>query len=387
MRTGVVAGVVALATLVVVAPGVSGEQHGGQAPQLIYSGDAYYPRVIRLEHSGAANGRILGSVVSVVDGDGVGIIVESTDGGATFQHVGTVTDPAGADSRGLCCATLFELPRQIGDMPAGTLLWATSAGYNLPNAERRVKQRLWESRDHGRTWTFKSDIATQPNRFNAWEPELSVSADGHLVAFWSDESDKPNHDQKLVQARSTDGVTWTDKRDTVKNADFYVRPGMAGVRQLPDGTYLMVYEVCNLDEPLCSAYLRTSADGWDYGDPFNLGTGIRTTDGKYPRHTPTVTVGPSGQLVLASEMLVNADGTHAPGNGRSLLVNDNLGQGPWREIPAPVPVPDPNNEGCRNFSPSVLASTDGASVLHVATETVDGACRAFYATGPIPPAG
>jgi hypothetical protein len=36
----------------------------------------------------------------------------------------------------------------------------------------------------------------------------------------------------------------------------------------------MVYEVCNLDEPLCSVYFRTSADGRDYGDPL----------GKYPRH-------------------------------------------------------------------------------------------------------
>lgn len=354
--------------------------------QLIYPGGASYPRVIRLEHSGPANGRILASLGSVISGDSVGIILESLDGGATFQHVGTVADPAGADGQGMCCATLYELPSPVGDMPAGTLLWATTAGYRAPLAQRAVKQRLWESRDLGRTWTFKSDIATSPNRYNAWEPELSVAADGQLVAFYADETDKPNHDQKIVQVRSADGVNWGDKQDTVKNMDFFVRPGMPGVRRLLDGTYFLVYEVCNLDEPLCSAYFRTSQNGWDFGNPLDLGTGVRTADGKYPRHTPTITVSPTGSILLVSEMLVNGDGRHAPGNGKTILVNDNDGAGPWREIPAPVEVPDPNNEACRNFSPTLLASADGTSVLHIATDTVDGVCKAFYATGPIPPA-
>ncbi|MGH3877384.1 MAG: sialidase family protein [Actinophytocola sp.] len=381
MRVGVLAGVVALAAAIVVVPVAVGEQAGEQAaPQAIYPGGATYPRVIH-----TADGRVMASVGSMDGDDSIGVILESTDDGATFQHVGTIRDPEGAQLRGMCCGTLFELPTSIGDMPAGTLLWATTAGYNLPAAERHTKQRLWESRDHGRTWTFKSDIATNPTRFNAWEPELSVSKDGHLVAHWADETDKPNHDQKIVQARSTDGVTWTDRQDTVKNTDFYVRPGMPGVRQLKDGTYFMVYEVCNLDEPLCSTYYRTSPDGWDYGDPFNLGTGIRTADGKYPRHTPTISVGPSGQIVFVAEMLVNADGSHAPGNGTTLLVNDDNGAGPWREIPAPVPVPNPNNEGCRNFSPALLAEAD--TVLQLASDNHEGFCKVYYARGPIPPVG
>jgi hypothetical protein len=381
MRVGVLAGFVSLALVA----GLGGQAGAEADRQLIYPGGASYPRVVRLAHSGAANGRIIASLGSVISGNSVGVILESVDDGATFQQVGTVQDPDGAAGRGMCCGTLFELPRPVGDMPAGTLLWATTSGYKVAAGQRHTKQRLWESRDLGRTWSFKSDIATSPDQYNAWEPELSVSTDGHLVAHWADESDKPAHDQTIVQVRSLDGVTWTDKRDTVINSDFFVRPGMPGVRQLADGTYFMVYEVCNLDEPLCSAYFRTSADGWDYGDPNNLGTGIRTADGKYPRHTPTITVTATGQIVLASEMLVNADGSHSPGNGRTLLVNDTDGAGPWREIPAPVEVADPNNEACRNFSPSILA-TGTTNVLHVATDTVDGVCKAFYATGPIPPA-
>lgn len=353
-----------------------------EGPQLIYPGGASYPRVIQLEHSGAANGHVMASVGTP---DGKGVILESADGGASFAQVGTITDPEGANGRGLCCGTLFELPSQVGAMPAGTLLWAASAGYKVAAGQRHTKQRLWASLDRGRTWTFKSDIATSPNQYNGWEPDLSVSADGHLVANWSDESDKPAHDQKLVQARSSDGVSWVDQRDTVINSDFYVRPGMAGVRRLNDGTYLMVYEVCNTSEPMCAAHFRTSPDGWDYGDPSDLGTTIRTADGKYARHTPTVDVGPGGQLVFVAEMLVNADGSKAPGNGTTLLVNDGDGGGPWREIAAPVPVPAPDNEGCRNFSPSVVAFEN--TVLEVSPEMVDGACHVLYATGPIPPAG
>lgn len=378
---GIVAGLVAM----VLVGGLT--VHAVAAPQrsLLYEGGASYPRVIRLEHSGPANGRVLASV-GTVDGSALGVILESTDQGATFHQVGSIADPEGANGRGMCCGTLFELPSQVGDMPAGTLLWAGTFGYKVPAADRHTKQRLWISRDLGRTWTFRSDIATSPNEYNAWEPDFSVAADGQLVAHFSDESDKPNHDQKLVRVRSADGVTWTDYRETVKNPDFFVRPGMAGVRRLADGTYFLVYEVCNLAaQPMCSVYFRTSTDGWEYGDPLDLGTSVRTTDGKWMRHTPTIAIGPTGTIVLAAEMLVNADGSKADGNGKTLLVNENNGTGPWREIPAPVQVPSPDNHGCMNFSPSLLVTPDGGNVLELATDVVDGVCHAFYATGPIPP--
>ncbi len=208
-----------------------------------------------------------------------------------------------------------------------------------------------------------------------------MAADGQLVAHWADESDKEHHDQKIVQARSRDGVRWSAPIDTVVNDDFFVRPGMPGVRQLPDGSYFMVYEVCNLAEPLCSIYWRTSPDGWDYGDPNDLGTGVRTAEGKYPRHTPTIDVTRDGAILLVSEMLVNADGSHAVNNGAAILVNRRRGAGAWGEIPAPVTNPGVNNEGCRNFSPSLLVM--GTSVLEVATDYDRGVCKAYYASGPI----
>jgi hypothetical protein len=354
------------------------------AGQLLFDGLAGYPRVVRLAHSGELDGRVIVSVDSLVDGDGVGLIFESQDGGRSFRQVGAIFDPDGARGRGQCCGTLFELPRALGDMPAGTLLWVHTTGWEVAPSRRHVKQRLWRSFDHGRTWDFLADVAVSPNQYNAWEPSLSMAADGQLVSHWSDESGKPEFDQKIVQVRSSDGVHWRDQRDTVKASDSYVRPGMSVVRQLPDGSYFMAYEVCNLDEPLCSIYFRRSADGWDYGDPYSLGTGVRTADGKYPRHTPNIDITATGGILLVSEMLVNADGSHAINNGNAVLVNEHSGAGAWREVAAPVATPGVDNEGCRNFSPALLAAPDGESVLEITTDLDDdGLCKAYYATGSI----
>jgi hypothetical protein len=82
-------------------------------------------------------------------------------------------------------------------------------------------------------------------------------------------------------------------------------------------------------------------------------------------------------------MLVDADGSHAANNGAVILVNDRGGVGAWGEVTAPVATPGVNNEGCRNFSPAVLASPDGVAVLEISTDFDDGVCKAYYAVGPI----
>jgi hypothetical protein len=225
-----------------------------------------------------------------------------------------------------------------------------------------------------------------PNDINTWEPSLSVAADGRLVAFYSDETDKTHHDQKLVQVRSSDGLQWTDYRETVVSDVWPVRPGMINAIRLPDRGYFMTYEVCNNDKVhLCSAYFRRSADGWDYGDPRDLGTVILTADGKHGRHTPLPVWSPgpgrSGTILLITEMLVHNGGALAEGNGGTILANDNRGDGPWYEIPAPIMVSGVDNEGCRNFSPALLPAMDGRSVLEVTTDYDQGVCKTFYATG------
>jgi hypothetical protein len=357
----------------------------GPAParHVLYDGGSFYPRVIRL-----ADGRLLASVTTVLDGNGIGVIEASDDGGATFHELAHIQDPTAASGRDIGYATLFELPSQVGAFPAGTVLWAATTGWGAPSASRTSRQRLWASIDDGTHWRFVSDIAASPNQYNTWEPSLSVAADGRLVAFYSDETDKPRHDQKLVQVRSSDAIHWTDYRETVVDDTFVVRPGMANVIRLPDGSWFMTYEVCNNDfVHLCGVYYRRSADGWDYGDPHEEGTEVRTADGKYLLHTPypawTPAGGPAGTILLIGEMVVNADGSLAADNGHAILTNTDLGSGPWSEIPSPVAVAGVNTTSCKNFSPSLLPSADGSAVLELATDLDGSVCRTYYASEPL----
>ncbi|MET9499055.1 exo-alpha-sialidase [Streptomyces sp. NPDC006552] len=348
-----------------------------------------YPRVVRLAHSGVANGRVLASVVSFSGNNGLGAIHESTDGGRTFQQVGTVTDPEAAGGQGLCCSTLFELPRPIGSLPAGTLLWAASVGQD--EAGRRMALRVFTSTDIGRTWTYLSTIATAGNEKGLWEPEFSVDAAGELVAHYSDETD-PAHSQKLMAARTTDGVTWSGHHATIASGLASDRPGMAVVRRLGDGTYFMTYEICAAaGQYVCVVHYRTSADGWNWGDPAHLGYRPETADGKYFKHAPTVAWAPlngsaTGRLYLVGQVLHNADDSVAAGSGGTVWVNDTGGAGAWREIAAPAAVASGTVDYCPNYSSALLPSADGQSLLEIATDYDGAVCKPYYATGAVPSA-
>nr|WP_202529402.1 RICIN domain-containing protein [Streptomyces sp. SID8358] len=355
------------------------------------SGTGLYPRAVRLEHSGAANGRVLASVVSFDGDNGIGAIHESTDAGATFRQVGRIADPESAAGQGLCCSTLFELPRQVGGLPAGTLLWASSAGQDEQN--RRMALRVWQSGDVGRTWSYLSSCATAGGTGGLWEPEFSVAADGALVCHYADETD-PAHNQKLAAARSYDGVHWQDRKNIVASTWEPDRPGMPVVRKLPDGTYFMSYEICNPGgQYQCVVHYRTSPDGWDWGDPAGLGFRPETVDGKYFRAAPTIAWapapggGPNGRILLIGQQLLNRDGTPAADSGRTILANTENGTGPWYEIEAPVRVPAPTATYCPNYSSPLLPSADGSTVLEIATDWDGDVCRPYVATGPVTGSG
>ncbi|MFF2727823.1 RICIN domain-containing protein [Streptomyces sp. NPDC058008] len=348
-------------------------------------GTGLYPRAVRLAHSGSANGRVLASVVTFDGNNGVGAIHESTDGGTTFREVGRVTDPESAGGQGLCCSTLFELPRQVGALAPGTLLWASSAGQDEQN--RRMALRVWRSNDVGRTWSYLSSCATASGTGGLWEPEFSVAADGALVCHYADETD-PAHSQKLVASRSYDGVTWQGRHDTVASGWTPDRPGMPVVRKLPNGTYFMSYEICNPGgQYQCVVHFRTSADGWDWGSPTALGTRPETVDGKYFRAAPTIAWspspggGPNGRILLVGQRLLNRDGTPAADSGRTVLVNTENGSGPWFEIDSPVRVTDPAVNYCQNYSSPLLPSADGTRLLQIATDWDGSVCRPYFATG------
>ena len=254
--------------------------------------DGFYPRAVEL-----ADGTIIASVVAPQPSGRLGgTIHESVDGGQTFTVVGRVDGDFSLG--GLCCATLYELPAALGALPAGTLLWSASAGGDNPGAPMSIP--VYASTDRGRTWRLLSRvaIATKPrSQGGLWEPEFSQLADGSLICHYSDETDSA-HSQKLVARRTTDGVTWSAQRDIVSLTPFGARPGMAVVRKSPTGPFVLTFEICGTDG--CATHLRTSADGWNWGNANDAGLRPETLDGKHFRHAPTLAFAGSPGMVACT---------------------------------------------------------------------------------------
>lgn len=359
-------------------PGRPGEGREDRPPRLLLDGTGLYPRVVRLAHQGAANDRLLASVVSFDGPSGYGGIWESTDGGATFTQIGSVSDEATETGEGLCCATLYELPRAVGDLPEGTLLWSASVGQDI--ADRRMSIRIWASTDVGRTWERIAITAVAANEGGLWEPEFAVADDGELVLWYCDETDGDNHSQKIVQQTSPDGLTWTDPEPIIELVDPEARPGMPNVRRLRTGQWAMSYEICG-PQDLCRTFVRTSRDPRQWGPVTARDPLIRASDGTEPRHTPTLMIDEDGSVLLGSQMHYLPDGQLSEHNGEVVLRTQNRalhGRVRWVVEPAPVPVEDPWNNYCPNYSPTFVR-TDTGHLLEITTApTEEGVCRPWY---------
>ena len=68
---------------------------------------------------------------------------------------------------------LYELPQQVGSLPAGTLLWTAAVGKKT----ERMAARIYRSYDEGRSWSFLSEIRAA-NPAGIWEPEFTWAATG-----------------------------------------------------------------------------------------------------------------------------------------------------------------------------------------------------------------
>lgn len=353
----------------------------------LVGGTALYPRMIRLAHSGEANGRLLLSVVTFPGGEyGEGRIFESLDDGKTWSSspVGSIRDDV---AHGLCCSTLYELPVAAGSRPAGTLLWAASVGQD--QSGRRMALRVWESRDRGRTWSYLSSCAVAANNGGLWEPELSMTDGGRLVCHYSDETLQPTWSQVLARVESTDGgATWGPRILTVASTNSAHRPGMPTVRRMPDGVFVMTYEICGVAGANCAAWIRTSADGATWGDSSALGTRIISTAGRFFAHAPVVAVrpdGPAGGLLLVGQLLEDSSERQVAGSGGTLMSTVGRGDGDWIEMPAPLKVTTVYDNYCPNYSSTLLPSTDGSRVAMVATAYAGTICTAFHGIGAARP--
>ncbi|MGW0041729.1 sialidase family protein [Rhodococcus sp. NPDC003348] len=354
---------------------------GPAEPEPAVLGVGQYPRLVRLD-SGAI-------VASLTTRDAQGDftqIMESTDEGVSFHPIGAVRDPEAIG--GQCCATIFEMPQQVGFLPAGTLLWAGTVGY-LAGTDRKVGIKVWSSADGGRNWSPLGVAARSSGDGGVWEPEFTVDA-GLLWLYYADETERPRHSQVLSRVATLDGVNWWGRHVVQANDEQSLRPGMATIARLPDGRLASTHEMCEQGGDRCTPYLKFSDTGiWWGNGTFDPGVQVVADDGSMLKHSPFLTAlagGPNGtRLVLGGQALIDRDGKRDGRSGRVLLVNDNFGIGPWFEIAAPVPVQDPKADTCANYSSPLLPVDGGANLLQIAVTLKDGVCTARFGKGPAGP--
>lgn len=351
----------------------------------LVEGMAIYPRALELT-SGPDAGTIVVGVVSFVGSNGVAKIFHSTDQGTSFSPVGEIRDDDAR--RELCCGTLYELPQAVGDLAAGTLVWSASAGQDA--RDRRMTLPLWVSSDAGRSWERYATIHTQPNTGGLWEPEFAVTQDGRLAVYAADESQQPTHSQTLVMSLSQDGRTWSPPVNIVALDDSGQRPGMPTVRRLPDGSYLLSYEICASPLGSCRQFWRSSPDGVDWGDPAEAGNPLTSAEATHFRHAPTLAWypdgTPAGRLLTIGQMLFDEAGAEAAGSGGVFFVSQGDPAGPWEVLQAPVRVREPWDNWCPNYSPVLLPLPGSGRLLQLATAygVEDNVCTTYVALGSLP---
>jgi hypothetical protein len=326
-----------------------------------------YSRVIELKHSSTSNGSLLVTFEQYSFDTPVFPIYRSMDQGESWTLHSNVSDTK--NNWGMRYQPfLYELPQSVGDLPAGTIL---CAGNSIPSDMSSTELLLFKSLDGGLTWSYMSTIVAGGRAIYdpkgpdtpVWEPFLALDKFGRLVCYYSDEGFKDqNFHQLLVHKVSNDGgLTWGDPVIDVAIPDGVTRPGMPIVAKLPDDTYIMVLEVVGL--PNVPVYYKRSADGLDWGDPYDLGTPIQDENGYFPSGTPYIIWTPygggNGMLIVSGRMSCSPNGEL---QSCDFLVNYQLGAGAWHRVTSPLAY---NTNNFSGYSRSMTPLSDQQSLIHV----------------------
>jgi len=343
--------------------------------QTLLQANARYPRVRLL-----ASGELIATVL-LSPGDFSVKVFSSTNNGTSWTAVGSISDST--------FPTKFTSSPDFIQMPNGDLILGINYDTQICTGCQSTI-RIYRSTDAGRNWTYISDAAVSPNGKRYWEPNFSIASDGTtLVLTYSDET-SGCCSQKLVKVRSTDGgYHWNDRANLVAiMSEPELRPGMPVVTKLKDGTnrYLLTYEMCKLaGRASCQTYYKTSTDGWNYGADNTYGTAMTRADGRFWRASPMVKALPTGPLMWVAQVLSTTALDSAPGDGQVLFKSmSGSPDGPWIQIPAPVPLPNPILFGCEGFSPSLQWVNGGSTLVQLTTRkhANDQFCDVYVGTGP-----
>jgi Domain of Unknown Function (DUF1080) len=351
-----------------------------------------YNRVIRLAHSGTANGKLIGTFEHAnLDGTATQFVIrQSTDDGNTWSTLSTLSDPltgSGHPSSQLWQPFLFEFPTTLGAYPAGTLILV---GNSAPSNNATTSFVEWRSTNDGATWTYVSNFQNGGGEGDGiWEPFLALDSSGNLNAYFSDERQNGTYSQKLAHIVSTDGgVTWSANADgstrvapgevnDVASTTQSDRPGMATVAENSSGEYFMSYEICGSTYNCRDQYkTSTTGDSWGSGAS-DLGTAAETGDGRYLFHSPYLVWSPAGgsngELLMSGGSELTSTGATAPESGQVIFANTNNGSGAWSWLPAAVQTTGSASNCSVNYSPDLLLSASGQSVRYTAASAIGSA--------------
>lgn len=330
---------------------------------------AMYPRCICLAHNGEKNGTLLATFECYSHETPVFPIYESNDDGESWHRLSEIRD----EEKGFGCRFqphLLELPVTCGTVEEGTIL---CAGNIIPSDFSSSCLHLYQSTDCGKTWSFLSEIVSgghavvDPREPDAnrpvWEPFLTVTPDGKLICFYSDErrAAGSGYNQLLAHKVSPDGGrTWGEEKIDVAFPGGRLRPGMPVVAALPRGRFIMVYEMVNQDK--IPVYFRISDSIEDWGDRDFIGNPVCAADGSYLTGTPYVSWIPQG----------GSEGTIlVTGRGFShIMANSRMGEGFFVKLDSLVDID--NTCGFAGYSQCILPLHGGKQVLNLCPRQISG---------------
>ncbi|QKX63957.1 uncharacterized protein TRUGW13939_11129 [Talaromyces rugulosus] len=232
--------------------GTTASLSGGQ----IVMGAGTYPRANLLQ-----DGSIIGAYTAFANNNKAITAVHSTDGGNTWNEIGTVAQ-ADASTHDLDNAYPLQLP-------SGRILMAMRNHDTTtdPSTDKAAytffRITICYSDDGGTTWSYLSTPASDPGPVNGnWEPFLRMAEDNiTLQLYYSRENS--GHDQDNLMRTSADGGgTWSGATVISGGKTTSTRDGMLGVTLISGTNLIAVFETINMtaEHGFFGVYSVTSSD-------------------------------------------------------------------------------------------------------------------------------